>query len=120
MRKKPWICGTNTQRHEGAKRGSESETDFLLGEREGKIKDSGAGRQSGKKSLSDMEKRKDLGDLWVAEQGRKAIVETTEISDFVTCKSKSSSGSLYPSLLTVGSVLDSTYFKVSVRNPKTA
>ena len=93
--------------------------DFLLGEREGKIKDSGAGRQSGKKSLSDMEKKKDLGGLWVAEQGHKAIVEMTENSDFVACKSKSSSGGLYPSMLTVGSVLDNTYFKVSVRSPET-
>lgn len=58
--------------------------DFLLGERERKIKDSGVGRQSGKKSLSDREKKEDLGDLWVAEQGHKTIVETIESSFF--CK----------------------------------
>lgn len=66
-----------------------------------------------------MENKKDLGYLWMSEQGCKVIAETIENSDFVICKSKSFSGRLYPSLLTVGSVLENTYFKVSVRTPKT-
>lgn len=45
--------------------------------------------QSETKSLSDVEKKKGIGGLWVAEQGSNAIVKMTENSDFVACKSKS-------------------------------
>lgn len=37
-----------------------------------------------------MERKKNLGDLGMAEQGSNAIVKMTENSDFVICKSKSS------------------------------